>query len=1247
MKKTLIVFALLSLASFSGFSQQLSENFEASSSIPEGWISRSAVENYKNEVAPYADNKMLSGFTGFSDGGQYAAHIKSGKAIKPTGSDTAVSPDSWLISPKFTVSSGDVLNFMMAYNCSFNAAKKNDSEKVKFSILVSTTSTDEADFTNEIATLLPSDKVNWSSYSYDLSQFAGKEIYVAFRHYGENTASFPFTTNDIFLDNITVSANKTSDLSVAEIINPLSGCSTEQTVSASISNIGFEATSYKVCYQVGNGEVVTENGTAPIANGESVVHTFATKAVLPFGGSYDVKVWVESDNDNNAGNNELTKTVTIGDEIPYPFAMTDANIETSFHSTRTVGTYGWSFSDDERAWGFIYRSGVTSYLQSNCISLPKGTVQLTFDYKTLIDAPVQFHLIYDGNDDIAQTSKTLTNSTDYTQAIVQLNVPQEGVYHIAMIPQSDYAGQLFVKNVNISDPYDDVAVSSIDSPKLNATIAKSGIEVAATVSNVGTFEINNVPVSLELDGKEISTQTIAHLDAGESKQIVFSERIDLSSTGNHKIVVKSMLESDKNSVNDQKEFAINSYEPYSFPFDYGFEDDAKNQNWITYNPDNDLLAWEIMQVINGTVNYAKDGKNAAYISSASGIQHNDYLISPAIEVPAGKARISFYYTSRMKSSSSSDKCNIKVYLSKTDDPESAIKGEPLTVATLTDDNVLNYTQGYALANVEEAGRYYLVFYNDGTGHDIIFDDVRFDTEEDLSMLSLANTAASGFNLTDNTVSISFANHGVTTRTKIPLTLSVNGKDIASETYSGAVAPGETAQYTFAAKCDFSKAGEYVVKATINDPDDADSYNNSWYSPIIEHYAAATIPYTNDLETTDDAKGWSVGSGWVIGTNLSSARSAYSGKGGLYHAGSAMSAGDEIYSGAIDIKAGTYDAGFFYRTFLNQTNPETYGQNFEVFLTATPGSSENAISIFKAENAIVATKQYEKVSKEITVPSDGQYYIGVRCTTTAQEGCLFVDMFTISEPVTEGISGEYESDFANRESEWYHYNPSSAFRQWVATNENDATFMQTSRLITSWGQPSELPGLYVSPAFAYKQGDEINVSFDYGFSTDLPSGLEAEEAAKTKLTLFVANENMPDAFTTEVTTGSDATEGRHTATGKFTAEADGIYYFGFAAEGPAKAKKDDVTVTYNLYSFKAEAPQGGVASIEASDIFSYAANVVTFHSGYVAATLYNMQGMAVGRYTATERIDLNGMPQGIYVLQVETANGVSASKLYVE
>lgn len=1253
MNKLLLSLSFVSVT-FAVSAQALDENFESSQGIPDGWTTRSAEGTesvYKWSISEYSNDAALKSLTGFTSGGNNA--ISS-----TTGRNSPAAPDSWLISPKISIADGDVLNFMMGCLCSYNEAAT-EANRTKFEVVVSETGTEAADFTTAIYSITPSGLKNWSNYSIDLSRFAGKQVYIAFHDYG-TTARFPFSTNKIYLDNIAVNKVKSSDLSVSAIINPVPSCETEQQVSVTVGNAGFAASSFSVNYQIDGGSVVTEQVQQAIEDGGTFDYTFKQKVVLQQGLTHTVKAWVSSDNDLNEGNNSIEKEVAIGGEMEYPFTMTDDNAQTAFHSSasRQLGniTYGWAYYNDSSAkgWGYSYQRNFTSYLLTNCIALPKGSVKVNFNYMTLIDADLRVYLVSEnGKYDTEVGSVVLPVSENYTSGDMTLEIPEEGVYSLAFTP-NNYQGQLFLNDIQIRDPYDDVAIASIDSPRLNATLVKSGVSVTASFKNTGAKDLTDVPVAFSVDGGAAVTEKIAKLAKGETVQHTFNSTVDLSKAGSHNIKVWAALESDGNNANDEKTFAISSYNAYSFPFKASFEPgETVGADWICYNPDADLVFWGVDQTVNGNISYAKDGQNAGYINSLAGVQHNDYFISPAIKATAGKARISFYYTTRMQSASTVDGSNIKVFLSKTDNPDEIKLDSPLTTVTLTNANVLKYTQGYALVDVPEDGNYYIVFYNDGTGHDVILDDVRFDRADDLCMLSVENSLQSGFNLADNTVTVRFTNHGLNTRSNFPVQYVVNDGEPVVETFAESIAPGETKEYVFSKKADFSKSGTYVVKASVSDSDDSDSYNNSWTSAEVKHYETAAVPYEEDFEDADKRVLWTVNGKWTIGTNMASAGiAAYSGKCGLNHMNAASSDGDFIYSGGIYIPAGTYDLSFFYRTFMNQTNAEKYGQSFEVLLGKAPESDAMTIPVYKAENVIVSTKQYEKVIAPVTIEESGVYYIGVKCTTTAAMGSLYMDLFSIKSAVSEGLTlGEYTADFAAKESEWHHYNPNTnVFRQWAAVTSGNETYMQTTRTTYSYMSiPTELPGVYESPAFKLEAGHEVSATFDYSLSYDKADNFAEEEKDKTQLGLFLADKDVPSAFTTAVAVGKDASGERKTATGVVKIGKSGIYYFGFLADGPEKSIDGNGNITYNLYGLTLQDLTSGVSLVSDGSTVSYkfADNVLTIYGDYNAASIYGTNGVLVGSYSGVNQIDLNTLQRGIYILKVATERNVLTGKILVK
>ncbi|MCS2958446.1 hypothetical protein NXX53_18195 [Bacteroides salyersiae] len=53
------------------------------------------------------------------------------------------------------------------------------------------------------------------------------------------------------------------------------------------------------------------------------------------------------------------------------------------------------------------------------------------------------------------------------------------------------------------------------------------------------------------------------------------------------------------------------------PYKMSFEQDESWKSWITYNSEKDIVYWDVMQVVSGNTNYAKEGLYASFISILS------------------------------------------------------------------------------------------------------------------------------------------------------------------------------------------------------------------------------------------------------------------------------------------------------------------------------------------------------------------------------------------------------------------------------------------------------------------------------------------------------------------------------------------------------------------------------------------------------------------------------------------------------
>lgn len=112
-----------------------------------------------------------------------------------SGSSEALEPDNWIITPKIDLSdvSGASLDFQVTPRASGAAFRTEN-----YSVLVSTTGTEIEDFETIYTERLQPDMTNWVWIlrTLDLSEYAGQEIHIAFRHH-DSTDLWSIVMRDI------------------------------------------------------------------------------------------------------------------------------------------------------------------------------------------------------------------------------------------------------------------------------------------------------------------------------------------------------------------------------------------------------------------------------------------------------------------------------------------------------------------------------------------------------------------------------------------------------------------------------------------------------------------------------------------------------------------------------------------------------------------------------------------------------------------------------------------------------------------------------------------------------------------------------------------------------------------------------------------------------------------------------------------------------------------------------------------
>jgi len=143
------------------------EDFEGSFDIPENWL---AVDNNGD-----GHNWRIS-FAGPGDNPFRAAESRSLNADE-SGTPTPIEPDNWLITPQLNVPENVYgLTYQRQSNNALTPAEN-------YEVLVSTTGSDIADFDQMVFSETLNEGEVWEDIFVRLDDFAGEDIFIAFRHY--------------------------------------------------------------------------------------------------------------------------------------------------------------------------------------------------------------------------------------------------------------------------------------------------------------------------------------------------------------------------------------------------------------------------------------------------------------------------------------------------------------------------------------------------------------------------------------------------------------------------------------------------------------------------------------------------------------------------------------------------------------------------------------------------------------------------------------------------------------------------------------------------------------------------------------------------------------------------------------------------------------------------------------------------------------------------------------------------------
>lgn len=881
------------------------------------------------------------------------------------------------------------------------------------------------------------------------------------------------------------------DLEVWYMSGFAAGAQQVQHPSFRLNNNGVAVDAFDVEVTMNNEPAFTEHVALdqPLANGAWTDVTLQGTVTLPFEQTTTVGVKVVIEGDVDESNNTASTTVTMPRVLDYPYTWDPATAQQDFHFSSFWGM-GWNWSEEMEA---IYMSGKSTNwmgsITSDVFNFPEGEgVTCNFEYGTAGQAVTLFATIDFGDEQLTDTIELGQSTDDFAQGFFSFEAkgPATVAFSAKLGGDWNAYGSIFLRGISFKQAVLDVATQQILAPAISQiAIGDQPVTVSARFRNTSPYDAVYPVFCYQVGDRDIVCKETYQgtLAGGASIDYTFSQTFLATEAGSETLRVWCEVTGDGDSSNDSQQKELSYYQALAFPYQTTF--DAGNDLWAVA----DGSQWAFGTISGGGAVGGQGG----------------YLISPAIQMPAGKSRVSFYYASQYASGA-----RLQLLMGK--GTGAADLTEVLFSKDITNGGWLN---GYHLIDLPEAGTYYFAFLLDDTSDQVIIDNFKVDAEEDLCINTVEFDQQSGFSLTEAKVTLSYVNHGITPQKDIDVRYYINDLDhFVTETVSAKVAPGDTISYTFETPADISATDStYTIYGQIVTVVGADTQNDFIQGQTIQNFKPYGAPYyynfadqsKNGQWTLPQDNGWNIDSNWY----------AYDGGADLQHTNygysSSGQADDWAYSPGIQLEPGQYEVSFYHRgrTYFGG---EDYIQSFEAKMGTERSPEGMTIDISRHENLDYdGCMNFQKDVARITISEAGKYYLGFHNFSPVNSGETHIDGVSITA-VEPGLSLPFESNFAQGDEGWSKYNAdgSDYFVKWQLEDGAEVATMDGGGYVE---------GPLTSPKLALEANREVNVTVEYELTAD---------NADLALNVYGAALNTPQAMNL-LATGEQSAAGTVSAT----------------------------------------------------------------------------------------------------------------------
>ena len=940
--------------------------------------------------------------------------------------------DEWIISPQFMATETTVISFKAALSRFWDdPATGNLAFNDSISIMVST-NTEFLEFTHLVHSFKLGNTPGWQlqDYQFDLSQFAGQLIHLAFYATNGQEAN---SLAAFHLDDIVIKNAVPHDVLPVELQSPMANtCFDDQIpIEVLVQNDGTDAVS-SVPVRVRVRGAINENffgiyeGT--LQPGEQGLVNVGFLMNPPYG-DYTFSIETELSGDEFPQNNILSDVKFTNPEpveLPLPFM----NFMGFFWSNLSEVYPGWYEArgkDYPRAamdtdWqGINYDNARTANVYFAGLGTEDWMVGPKFNAteNLIVEFRAAAEYIQGGEQMGSDDKLAVMISPDCGETWEEVaSITQQDNLTGSLQPFSfeipGYDGQeiilafyattgtinnspqyiVHVTDIDIKNLFDfDAGLTRILAPASSCGFSNEE-ELIVEVKNFGVQPISDFQIAYSLNGAdpvvETITESIAYNDAYE---YTFTSTLDLTQQDDNVISVWTMLDNDEYPANDSLAdipLVLSSHDlANDGQYIMGFEENEDISDWLVEDGNNDGTEWEL---INDPVHAQSGSYSFGYFSNQTSTPSNDWVFSPCFNLQEGNTyNVSFWYKNRASNWPES----LKLMLGQNQNPTDM----DITLIDLGEISNSGYLKAEVEFSVDESGEYYFGWHAYGPADQfgMHIDDITIYQvfDQDLALLNFRAERLKGEDcvLQDiDEIQLRIWNAGTEDVNQISVAIEIDHADPIEMTANQTLAAGETAWVSFSNGFVLDAYQMYHLNFYIANDADQNPTNDTLTLETFMH-----SDYSMGFEEDEDFSGWTVQS--LEGVNqwqvYEGAGQSNTGTQALAvrtdGAGGNTANDDWAITDCFHLEAGKcYEISFFYRSWFSTENLSVYMgidndyTAMDILLIDLPEFNSNA---------------YQHASYQFSVEEDGTYYFGMHTDGgTSGRYYVFVDDLNIVEDV---------------------------------------------------------------------------------------------------------------------------------------------------------------------------------------------------------------------------------------------------------